>query len=295
MNLSKAYDILGLPPGAPFAEVRAKYVKLARSCHPDKLVNVDPAERLEKEEYFKNVTVAYHFIESGGTGDETINWKDIFNSVVGSTEAWDILKTLYSKAKDAAARAEVKSRKTEPAPVHTVNVPVTLEDIQSNRRKKLRLFLRGREDPVFTTVMCGDVYPSTSITLDDNTELCINISPQEHRMFCVGCVNEFDLHTELKVGLHEYFTGTVRTICDVDGRDLHIDVLAFWDLEMPIVIENSGLLGRGNLYVRVSLEMPTKQEWNMQNSEFQENFLRMLNAVTSTVRKNENDIRISEQ
>lgn len=58
MDLVNCYHVLGIAPGAPFAEVKAAYRRLARRYHPD--VNPDQVEWASQQ--FIEVTEAYQFI-----------------------------------------------------------------------------------------------------------------------------------------------------------------------------------------------------------------------------------------
>ena len=58
MDLVNCYHVLGIAPGAPFAEVKAAYRRLARRYHPD--VNPDRVEWASQQ--FIEVTEAYQFI-----------------------------------------------------------------------------------------------------------------------------------------------------------------------------------------------------------------------------------------
>ncbi|KAJ3343868.1 Phosphatidylinositol 4-kinase pik1alpha (PI4-kinase)(PtdIns-4-kinase) [Gonapodya sp. JEL0774] len=56
MRLSYCYALLGLEFGAEETEIRRSYLRLARSCHPDKVVAVEKAAATEK---FKELSQAY--------------------------------------------------------------------------------------------------------------------------------------------------------------------------------------------------------------------------------------------
>jgi len=53
------YDVLGLPSGASFAEIRARFRELARECHPDV---VPPDVRADAHERFISVREAYRIL-----------------------------------------------------------------------------------------------------------------------------------------------------------------------------------------------------------------------------------------
>ena len=51
------YEVLGLPPNASPRRIKEQYRKLAKTYHPDKLM--DPAEKARFEEKFKEINEAY--------------------------------------------------------------------------------------------------------------------------------------------------------------------------------------------------------------------------------------------
>lgn len=57
MNIAYYYRLLGLKPGASFAEVKASYRRLARVCHPD----VNPGDGQAKDKFIE-LTQAYEIL-----------------------------------------------------------------------------------------------------------------------------------------------------------------------------------------------------------------------------------------
>jgi len=57
MNIAYYYRVLGLKPGASFAQVKASYRRLARVCHPD----VNPGDTQAKDKFIQ-LTQAYEIL-----------------------------------------------------------------------------------------------------------------------------------------------------------------------------------------------------------------------------------------
>lgn len=59
MKTAECYRVLGLPPNAPFSEVRRAYRKLIWEFHPDRKQNAT-----DISEQFSRITAAYHTLRS---------------------------------------------------------------------------------------------------------------------------------------------------------------------------------------------------------------------------------------
>ncbi|MDJ1183197.1 J domain-containing protein [Roseofilum casamattae] len=69
MNLVDYYRVLGLPPGASFAEVKASYRRLARVYHPD----VNPGDIRAKDKFIQ-LTEAYQILLRNASSDGRATW-----------------------------------------------------------------------------------------------------------------------------------------------------------------------------------------------------------------------------
>lgn len=272
--LDAHYTKLGLAPGVPFAAVRARYIELAKSCHPDKLSSSTNEERLAKEEYFKEVTVAYHCIKNGGDTEDLSkdDFKNIWESFINKTEFWTLLKDLVVKAKAAAA--------TEVNRHHSIDVPVSLEEIHTNKCKKLRLFLSGVKEPVFTNVMCGE-YPQTTV-LYGAYEIDITFVIREHPVFRLDTLlDQLDLYTEVSVSLVEFLIGVKKEVTYLDGSVIIVDIPPFHPNNTPVFLEGKGLNGKGDMIVSVHLVLPTPQSWSVLEEAQREKIIYALDALSA--------------
>lgn len=278
--MDACYATLGLQTGVPLSVVKAKYKELALTCHPDKLVHASPEERAAKEEYFKEVTVAYHRILKGDAdvSEKDIDWKNMWESFVNNKELWGLFKDVIKAAvTKAAEKAIIRD--------HHVKVPVTLEDVHMGRVKKLRLFLKSIKCPIFTELEC-DQYPSTCLTESyDGHMITINVTMviKEHSIFTSDdLLNAYDLYADVRITIAEYFTGCSRSLEYLDGTQIDVAIEPFSQLDSPIVIKNKGLLGRGDIYVHVDLQLPSNNIWHGMSSENQQKVLNDINALYAT-------------
>lgn len=60
------YDVLGVDPEAPVAEIRRSYVRLARLHHPDYFVAADAGTRLDAERRMQAINEAWSVLSDAG-------------------------------------------------------------------------------------------------------------------------------------------------------------------------------------------------------------------------------------
>jgi DnaJ-class molecular chaperone len=298
------YKILEVPHGTPFAEVRIKYYKIARTHHPDKFIGTDE-EKLHNEEYFKKVTVAYRRIEVAeqngtnidentfngifGFGSSNFNytdyskdeWRNVWSSVesfFNKPEVWTCMKNIITDTlKEVATKVYQKH--------HAVTLSLKLEEIYAEKTKKLRLFLNNIPEPVFINVNAAN-FPHKIVkhaTLSNGQEIEINVDciAIEHELYQYdNILGTDDIYTTFQVTLSEYILGKKLTLRYLDGNDISINMLPFGDLSKSICIPKKGLRkNKGNLYICINITLPDKELWDSQTIDFKEKLLKSLNAL----------------
>ena len=271
------YDTLGVPQGAPFAEVRAAYIKLAKQHHPDKLAQSD--NLTYHEEYFKRVTLAYKKLEdiekhgswwSGAAGTGT--WSDF--SGAGNEDWGTVFKKIFRQAV-----SEIKKV------YHTIEVPVSLEEIHNKKTKKLEVFLRDMNNAMYVKVSCGD-WPTTTVIKDGHI-IKVHFMMKEHKIYHLDDIlGTRDLYTTCTMTWAEYLRGMACDILLCDGKTpLTIRTAPFPDIELPIVFKGRGLWGEGDLYVKLYLKCPSEVGWKSLNPAEREIFLCALDAINGPARE----------
>lgn len=272
------YEILGLPRGAAAAEVRARYRELARTHHPDKLHHLAEDERRRREDHFKEITVAYHYLAErrrgaggGGGGDDeedddgSERWRAVWSRVESMFQDPDVWKKMGSILKDTMVDV-VKAQQHQQQHQHTLQVPVTLEEVHRHKTKKIRVFLRGAPEPVFLHVQCG-LFPRQEVACvvaGAERTVRLEMVAQEHARFRHDDVlGTQDLYHTMRVTLCDVLQGFERTVAGLDGEDIAIA----WPgggargPEAPLHVPGKGLWGKGDLYVSLEVAWPTVAEW----------------------------------
>lgn len=268
---SSPYDVFGLPPGAPFTDVKRRYIKLAKRHHPDKLPSdMNECEKQKHADIFRTATVAYRTLEDiDRTGGST--WgADWAAKATANTTTSDDWASIFREA-----WKEIKKR------YHKIIVPVSLVDVHNRKSKKFEIFLRDVEGPMYIRMNCGD-YPKTTIIHMGHVikvQFCLQ-DPVYHLDDVMGT---FDLYTTYDITWAEYLTGFDIEIKWCDGitlLNLHVD--AFVDLDLPQVIADRGLWGQGQLYIKLKLVCPNKKQWSHLSETQRDKIFEGFNALAST-------------
>ncbi len=67
-EIIEAYEILGLPLTASAEDIRRQYRRLARTCHPDRVADLDPEIRALAEKKFRRLRSAYERLSNESPG-----------------------------------------------------------------------------------------------------------------------------------------------------------------------------------------------------------------------------------
>jgi len=316
-SIDNPYDILEVPHGTPFNEVRIKYYKIARTHHPDKFIGTDD-EKVKNEDYFKKVTVAYRRIEiaeqngsagfgfggiGGGGGAGTggglggifgfgssnfnytefskDDWRNVWSSVetfFNKPEVWNCVKNIISdKVKEAVSKVYQKH--------HAISLELKLEEIYAEKPKKLRLFLKNIPEPVFITVNAANfphkILKYATLSNEQEIEIAVNCLALEHDMYTYdNILGTDDLYATVNITLSEYILGKKLFIKYLDGNDLAINMLPFTDIAQALCIQGKGLRkNKGDLYISINITLPRQELWDSQTIDFKEKLLKSLNAL----------------
>ena len=167
---------------------------------------------------------------------------------------------------------------------HVFDLTVSLEDIYLNKPRKVRLFLKGRPDPVVLRVYCGS-YPEyrTIYSAGEGAEydICVLLHASESERWPYQIDALFgtkDLYTEIAVNWAEYVTGTERELPYMSGGVARVVVPPFSACGSPIVLKGMGATGRDdeNMYVSVRVEPPSAEGWAATGAEDRERLLEAL-------------------
>jgi len=254
------YKILNIPDDSSIEDVKKAYKKIALNSHPDKLNNIkDEKEKKRKIKEFMDATNAYNKILNGdcdggydGGCDDDWNYEDWMKSFNDFTNS-DLFKGVVDVIK--------KMRKTK-IKKHSLSVDIKFQELFSPNKKKLRLFLRKLDEPVYINLDCSK-YPSHTINyFDDNDEeheIMITMDLINDKLINNGFyhINQ-DIYLDLDIDLCEYLNGGKRTIEYFNKEIIDIDIQPFSHIH---IIKNKGIKSQGDFIIKFNIIDIQKEKW----------------------------------
>lgn len=169
---------------------------------------------------------------------------------------------------------------------HNIELPVTINDVYSNKKKKLELILKKVKEPVNLEVYCGYSETCKQYIDDDGIEhdiiIKLNIvKNKKHKVLknynhIERDDGSIDLITTIEISLLDYLEGSVKKIVFIDGSVIKIKIPAFENDK--IIKKRRGLYG-GNLIVNIYLKNIIRDEWNALDKESKDNMIRILKTI----------------
>lgn len=287
-------------------DIKNRYKKIALECHPDKLQNIDSAdEKAEKTEKFKNASIGYKqlmadFDKYGKlqtclcdsefdmySFDEFERdfeiykdcsfdfWKDALDEFMSMNkeDKCNMFANAFQTIADFMQAKDIKPKAFYNPSVrvikHKLKLPISYYDLYTSDKKKVRVVLKGLDEPLYINVECAKKYPEfvTQYIDDDGIEHDINIKMKlysddenqiSHNIREDGCI---DLIMNISINYLQYICGCEKEVQYINKENIKISVPPFLQ-SGKIVMENHGLIG-GDLIVFVNVQNIQEDNWWM--------------------------------
>jgi DnaJ-class molecular chaperone len=312
-------------------DIKNIYKKIALECHPDKLMNIiDINEKKIKIDKFKKASLGYNkalddFNKYGELkiidfyeNDDIISSYDIFKD--NDIDYWDNIYKSYFNDKEAIKSTFInfaniflnKNNYNNINPStkiinHSIFLPVSYCDLYTDKKKKIRIFLKGIKKPFNISILCKKEYPSFTRQYIDNDNIehdieikmiiknsdksmssssdtededldynkyKLNSKKIEYKHKIIN--DKIDLTIDLFISLKDYLVGANKLIKYIDGSYINIEIPSF--TLNNIFIYNKGLLG-GKLIINIILLNISKINWDNINSKNKEDFLKIIDNI----------------
>jgi DnaJ-class molecular chaperone len=290
MSITNPYKILGVPVGSSIEEVKKVYKSIALKSHPDKLNNIsDVNERNIKIKEFVDATNAYNKILKGDVEDYSFidedfdfenynftfdDWEETINSIRQSDLFKDIVSMIMK------FKSKIKK--------HNINVDIKYSDYFSNNKKKLRLFLKGIDEPVYINLDCKK-YPSCIINyFDDNdNEHEINIKMElindpkiNNGYYHEINDNSINLYYDIPITTVEYLIGNVKEIIFINKEKLQINIEPF---SKELEIKGYGI-NNADLIIKLIYNPIEKENWYKLTDADRNEMVRILKNIKNDIK-----------
>lgn len=299
-------------------DIKQNYKKIALECHPDKLAKItDDEEKQKRIDKFKNATLAYrqclqdfqkygkilcndsddfNFKDIGGFGGfredfEVFKnfdfgfWQDAFSTIQNNkSNISDTFRDLASFLLKKNLKPQSFYNPSVTVIRHNIMLPVSYHDMHTSKKKKVRVILKGIDEPLFLNIVCKKEYPEFTKQYidDDGIEHEINVKMKilqdsydnySHILEDSGIIN---LITNINITLSEYLSGCKKDVEYINGKSLTIDIPAF-SLER-MTVEGKGLLG-GDLIIYLGMTNIQKDKWDLMNIDDKTVFMSLLKCI----------------
>jgi DnaJ family protein B protein 4 len=241
--MNKAYEVLGVEPGADEETIRRSYKKLALRYHPDKATG--------DSEKFKEINEAYQTLTKTPSGGLEDLLGQLFRRPKGPTISVQLeisLEELYN----GCTRTISYKRKEPTGKVQQVVVvnqlgPITMQEIHMVPE------FRDIDETYMLTI---DKFQRTDVPVVVNFEsydLHIHISQKPHPIYTrLGD----DLSATLTISLKEALLGFERILPHLNGTELEIICKSVVSPTTIKIIEGEGMVQQGRLFVKFNVEFP---------------------------------------
>ena len=290
MSITNPYKILGIPVGTSIEEVKKVYKSIDLKSHPDKLNNIsDINERNIKIKEFVDATNAYNKILKGDIDDYNFideefdfenykftfeDWEETINSIRQSDLFKDVVSMIMK------FKSKVKK--------HNINVDIKYSDYFSNNKKKLRLFLKGIEEPVYINLDCKK-YPSCIINYFDDNDNEHEINIKMDLINDVKINNGFyhyeddellNIYYDIQISTVDYLIGDIREIIFINKEKLEIKIEPF---AKELEIKGYGI-NNGNLIIKFVYNPINKENWYKLTDADRNEMVRILMKIKNDIK-----------
>ena len=291
--MENPYKILNISPNSSIDDVKKAYKNIALKSHPDKLNNISIEEKNIKIKEFMNATDAYNKILNKNVGDDDYlstnpdDWIETFNIIMNS-HMFKEMVNLFMKYKSRAKK-------------HNISVDIKYSDYYSTTKKKLRIFLKNIEEPIYIDLDCSKFPKHTINYFDDNEnehEILINMVLAENNNNGYYHIYDNDGNNgnngnddannngkiniiyELNIDTVDYIIGNTKEHIFLNKELIHIIIEPFSDC----FIKKGYGINKGDFIVNFNYNPIKKENWDKLSKADKNEMVRIFKILKNDIK-----------
>jgi DnaJ-class molecular chaperone len=284
MDKRQCLDILGLDETATEVDIKKAYKAIALKTHPDKLIDLEENEKIEKETQFKEASEAYQRLIDN-------NFDDIFSELFGDSEGMSGMASMFGGSENisgmfggaegikmfggmASKLFQSQSFKS----IFTASVKITFYDLIYKRKLEKQINICGI--PTKAIIDCSK-FPKQTLTrsfngLSSTAEIDFKFEEDDVYNSVIYENGNVDLIYNMKISHYDFYKGFQHSFTHIDGNSVSFKAKRM--SKKTLKIKGRGLNG-GDLLIKLILINPNNNNLEKISLEDYEKFLNVLNAL----------------
>ena len=284
MDKRQCLDILGLDDTATEVDIKKAYKTIALKTHPDKLIDLEENEKVEKEIQFKEASEAYQRLIDN-------NFDDIFSELFGDSEGMSGMASMFGGSDNisgmfggaegmkmfggmASKLFQSQSFKS----IFTTSVEITFYDLIYKRKIEKQINICGI--PTKAIIDCSK-FPKQTLTrsfngLSSTAEIIFKFEDDAVYNSIIYDNGNVDLIYNMKITHYDFYKGFQHSFTHIDGNSVSFKAKRM--TKKTLKIKGRGLNG-GDLLIKLILINPNNNNLEKISLEDYEKFLNVLNAL----------------
>ena len=283
--MKNPYIILGISINSTYSDIKNAYTKIALKNHPDKIANLSEEEKKNCINKFREATEAYQYLTNQTKNNfdyedfyDNFNWKDYLYEMINDKNNIELVNNIAS----FLINNNFINRGSKGPIKHKLVLYVTLDELYSNTKKKIRLILKKLNKPIYLSLNCMDIYPYyNKIYIDDDGiehDIDINFKIEKNEFYTYRAKNnKINLYYNVKSNIYRYLNGFVAEIDYFNNEKIKIYIPKY--INNKYCLKNKGING-GNLTINIYYDNRVNLvKYKLLNKNEKNRFNKILNEI----------------
>lgn len=283
--MKNPYIVLGISINSTYSDIKNAYTKIALKNHPDKIANLSEEEKKNCINKFREATEAYQYLTNQSKNNfdyedfyDNFNWKDYLYEMINDKNNIELVNNIAS----FLINNNFINRGSKGPIKHKLVLYVTLDELYSNTKKKIRLILKKLKKPIYLSLNCMDIYPYyNKIYIDDDGiehDIDINFKIQKDEFYTYKVKNnKINLYCDVKSNIYKYLNGFIAELEYFNNEKIKIYIPKY--VNNKYCLKNKGING-GNLTINIYYDNRVNLvKYKLLNKNEKNRFNKILNEI----------------